>query len=120
MFVDTAWQCSVWLYGAKVELLCAVCCLNLACLTCWLCCSDAHDISVRHLMLDVMSVILRESEHIPKELVEGILLQLLTSDEVRGSSNPDCSSLSEVHVPVLLVGGSLSTAGKGTHQEDCS
>ena len=75
---------------------CVVCtngaCL-LACLACWLCCSEAHDISVRHLMLDVMAVILREAEHIPKDLVEGILLQLLSSDEVRGTSNPYNSTL---------------------------
>ena len=62
------------------------------------CCSDAHDISVRHLMMDVMSVILRESEHIPKELVEGILLQLLTSDEVREALAIQAATLlSEVH-----------------------
>ena len=72
---------------------CVVCinreCL-LACLACWSCCSEAHDIS---LMLDIMVVILREAEHIPKDLVEGILLQLLASDEVRGTSNPYNSTL---------------------------
>ena len=44
-------------------------------------------------MLDIMAVILREVEHIPKDLVEGILLQLLSSDEVRGTSNPYNSTL---------------------------
>ena len=44
-------------------------------------------------MLDVMAVILREAEHIPKDLVERILLQLLASDEVRGTSNPYNSTL---------------------------
>ena len=44
-------------------------------------------------MLDVMSVLLRESEHIPKELVEGILLQLLTSDEARRTSSLGCTIL---------------------------
>ena len=58
-----------------------------------MCCSEAHDISVRHLMLDIMAVILREAEHIPKDLVEGILQQLLASDEVRGTSNPYKSTL---------------------------
>ena len=64
-----------------------VVCINRACLldvslvgcaAADVCCSEAHDISVRHLMLDVMAIILREAEHIPK----GILLQLLASDEV--------------------------------------
>jgi len=40
-------------------------------------------------MLDIMAVILREAEHIPKDLVEGIL----ASDEVRGTSNPYNSTL---------------------------
>ena len=68
-------------------------CLLVGCAAADVCCSEAHDISVRHLMLDVMAVILREAEHIQKDLVEGILLQLPASDEVRGISNPYNSTL---------------------------
>ena len=75
---------------------CVVCinraCLLFGCAAADVCCSETHDISVRH-MLDVMVVILREADHIQKDLVEGILLQLLASDEVRGISNPYNSTL---------------------------